>query len=115
MEAGIWKTAKSAGSSLNRPRNIAVAGRAVAAGFDGGSIALFPPPHRYFYPLDFSDNLRNIWIGPRYQNANLPLGFGVRHDPAGDNRYVPWFNASPGTKQELGSSCWSLTVRQKPP
>ncbi len=80
----------------------AVHGRAIAADFESGSLAIFPPPHRYFYPLDFSDNLKNIWTGKGYREASLPFGFGIRHDPRGDNRFVPWFNAPPGTQQELG-------------
>ena len=89
-------------ASFKQARNLAVKGRAIAAEFDRGSIVLFPPPHRYFYPLDFSDNLSNIWTGPRYHDRELPFGFGIRHDPRGDNRFVPWFNAPPGTQQELG-------------
>ncbi|REK15494.1 MAG: hypothetical protein DWQ37_09310 [Planctomycetota bacterium] len=81
-------------------RHLAVRGRAVSAKLDGGSLALFPPPHRYFYPLDFSTNLKNVWAGRTEQEPNL--GFGIRHDPAGDDRFVPWFNAPPGTAQEMG-------------
>lgn len=89
-------------SSISAARHVAVHGRAVAAEFGHGSIALFPPPHRYFYPLDFSDNLSNIWVGPGYGDRESPFGFGVRHDPSGDNRFVPWFNAPVGTPQEMG-------------
>ena len=88
--------------SIQQSRNLAVRGRAICAEFGAGSIALFPPPHRYFYPLDFSDNLRNIWLGPNYAGQSSPFGFGIRHDPRGDNRFVPWFNAPPGTPQEMG-------------
>ena len=88
--------------SIGQPRHLAVRGRAIAAQFKGGSIALFPPPHRYFYPLDFSSNLKNIWMGPNYDKQPFPFGFGIRHDARGDNRYVPWFNAPPGTAQEMG-------------
>ena len=30
------------------------------------------------------------------------FGIGVRQDLQGDGRWVPWFNAPPGTEQELG-------------
>lgn len=89
-------------ASVDRARNLKVGGRTICAEFDAGTLTLFPPPHRYFYPLDFSDNLANIWIGPEYGQQPLPFGFGIRHDPRGDNRFVPWFNAPPGTRQELG-------------
>ena len=102
-----WKDAngvsKSEAVDAAKPAEpLAVHGRAIAADFEHGSLAVFPPPHRYFYPLDFSDNLKNIWKGQGYREASLPFGFGIRHDPRGDNRFVPWFNAPPGTQQELG-------------
>ena len=83
-------------------RNLAVRGRTIGAEFNFGALAIFPPPHRYFYPLDFSNNFRNIWVGRNYQQQSLPFGFGIRHDPNGDDRYVPWFNAPPNTRQNMG-------------
>ena len=97
---GPFKTEST--DSIQQARHLAVRGRAIGADFDGGSIALFPLPHRYFYPLDFSDNLKNIWMGPAYEGQPFPFGFGIRHDPLGDNRFVPWFNGPPGTSQEMG-------------
>ena len=88
--------------SFVEPRTLAVSGRTIAAQFAGGTLAVFPPPHRYFYPLDYSTNLQNLWAGPAYGAADAPFGFGIRHDPRGDNRFVPWFNAPRGTRQELG-------------
>ena len=41
-------------------------------------------------------------MGQNYDDQPLPFGFGIRHDAQGDNRYVPWFNAPPGTAQEMG-------------
>jgi len=76
--------------------------RAVVASYNHGSLGVFPPPHRFFYPLDFSDNLRNFWSGPSYGEETAAFGFGIRHDPCGDNRFVPWFNGPPGTEQEMG-------------
>lgn len=97
---GPLKTESAGG--IQEPRHLAVRGRALAAQYSGGSIGVFPLPHRYFYPLDFSDNLKNFWVGPHYGNQSSSFGFGIRHDPTGDNRYVPWFNAPPGTVQEMG-------------
>jgi len=106
-EKMIWK--RSAGgvvyqnpSEFHGFETVAVKGRAIGAEFASGALALFPPPHRFFYPLDFSDNFENIWVGTDYHNEKLPFGFGIRHDPDGDDRYVPWFNAPPGTTQEMG-------------
>ena len=98
----LGKLKTKAGEAVQTAEHVAVKGRTLCANFERGSLALFPPPHRYFYPLDFSDNLANTWIGPKYAGRSLPFGFGLRHDPRGDDRYVPWFNAPPGTSQELG-------------
>jgi len=86
----------------SQARHLAVKNRAISAEFEFGSISLFPPPHRYFYPLDFSDNLKNIWMGQNYDKQPTLFGFGIRHDPKGDNRYVPWINSPPNTTQEMG-------------
>ncbi|MDP3069359.1 MAG: hypothetical protein Q8N18_03680 [Opitutaceae bacterium] len=75
--------------------------RTAALEFAGGSIAVFPPPHRYLYPLDFADNYGFNWLGRNYDAAAPGDGIGVRQPPAGDNRFVPWVNAPPGTEQRL--------------
>ncbi len=67
----------------------------------GGSLAIFPPPHQYFYPLDEAFNLKFTWSGNNYRDLVDGYGIGIRQDLYGDNRYVPWFNAPPKTKQRL--------------
>lgn len=66
-----------------------------------GSLAVFPAPHQYFYPLDEAFNLKFVWAGNQYRNLVKGYGIGIRQDLYGDRRYVPWFNAPPGTKQRL--------------
>jgi hypothetical protein len=58
---------------------------------------VFPAPHQYFYPLDEAFNLRFVWWSSH--------GAGIRQDPQGDHRFVPWFNAPPGTEQRLNFFC----------
>jgi hypothetical protein len=70
-----------------------------------GSLALFPPPHQYFYPLDEAFNLKFTWYGQNYGNLMPGYGIGIRQDPLGDKRYVPWFNAPPNTLQRLNFFC----------
>ncbi|WP_162343030.1 CehA/McbA family metallohydrolase domain-containing protein [Cyclobacterium salsum] len=67
----------------------------------GGSLAVFPPPHQYFYPLDNAYNLKHTWFGTGYRDLIPGFGIGIRHDLLGDRRHVPWFNAPPGTEQRL--------------
>jgi len=66
-----------------------------------GSLAVFPAPHQYFYPLDEAFNLKFVWAGNHYRNMVDGYGIGIRQDLQGDRRFVPWFNAPPGTKQRM--------------
>lgn len=80
---------------------VAVRNRAIYAESDAGTVAVFPSPHQYLYPLDFADNFGFTWHGRGFQK-NEAYGFGVRQPPEGDKRFVPWINAPPGTAQRLG-------------
>jgi hypothetical protein len=90
---------------------IAVRNRAVIAEAGGGSVAVFPPPHQYFYPLDLPDNFQFAWRGRGYHDLVTDAGFGVRQPPEGDKRWVPWVNAPPHTEQHL--SLFYLLSREK--
>lgn len=81
---------------------VKVAGRTLVAESEAGSLAVFPPPHQYFFPLDEAFNLSFVWYGKSYNDLVGEYGFGIRQSPTGDKRHVPWFNAPPGTQQHLG-------------
>ncbi len=81
---------------------VASRNRALVAEGERGSVAVFPPPHQFLYPLDFADNFAFVWHGRGYRTAGDAWGFGVRQPPEGDKRFVPWVNAPPGTRQHLG-------------
>jgi hypothetical protein len=68
---------------------------------NNGSLAVFPAPHQYFYPLDEAFNLKFVWAGNGYRGMFNGYGLGIRQDLYGDRRFVPWFNAPPKTKQRL--------------
>lgn len=80
---------------------VAVRHRTIIAESDGGSLAVFPPPHQYLYPLDFSDNFKLAWHGRGYRQSGEECAFGVRQPPDGDGRFVPWMNAPPKSQQRL--------------
>lgn len=79
--------------------------RSIIGSSSNGSIAVFPAPHQYFYPLDEAFNLKFTWYGSHYKNAFDGYGIGIRQDLQGDRRFVPWFNAPPGTAQRLNFFC----------
>ena len=92
--------------SSDTAKNLAVKYRTVAAKGTNGAIAIFPAPHQYFYPLDEAFNLKFTWYGKGYRKMLDGFGMGIRQDLKGDNRYVPWFNAPPLTKQRLNFFCY---------
>lgn len=81
---------------------VAARHRAIFAEGDGGTVAVFAPPHQYLYPLDFADNFKLVWHGRGFHRQGDDWGFGIRQPPEGDGRYVPWVNAPPRTRQHLG-------------
>lgn len=99
------KFLKTITSEQDTSVNVAVKYRTIIGTNDQGSLAVFPPPHQYFYPLDEAFNLKSVWHGPGYRNMVEDYGIGIRHEPKGDERYVPWFNAPPNTEQRLNFFC----------
>ena len=114
-KAGLWNkiawtnTADQPQSIQANPgdtsRNMAVKYRTIVGESKEGSLAIFPSPHQYFYPLDEAFNLKFTWYGANYRGMVPSFGIGIRQDLMGDNRWVPWFNAPPATKQRLNFFC----------
>lgn len=86
-------------------KNIEVKYRTIISESREGSLAIFPPPHQYFYPLDEAFNLKFTWYGRNYRKMVDGFGIGIRQELEGDRRFVPWFNAPPGTQQRLNFFC----------
>jgi hypothetical protein len=85
--------------------NQAVKYRTIIGNNREGNLAMFPAPHQYFYPLDEAFNLKFTWFGDQYRGMVKGYGIGIRQDLLGDKRFVPWFNAPPGTAQRLNFFC----------
>ncbi|RZJ88810.1 MAG: hypothetical protein EOO20_12610, partial [Chryseobacterium sp.] len=79
----------SAPTAADTSRNLEVKYRTIIGENPGGSLALFPAPHQYFYPLDEAFNLKFTWYGNNFHKLIPGFGMGIRQDPYGDNRYVP--------------------------
>ncbi|MEM7013218.1 MAG: hypothetical protein AAF585_17235, partial [Verrucomicrobiota bacterium] len=94
-----WKRQNADSSAA--AESLAVRRRTVIAESDTGSVAILAEPHRYFYPLDFANNFGFTWAGVGYRDVVPEYGFGIRQPLKGDERFVPWFNAPPKTKQRL--------------
>jgi hypothetical protein len=88
---------------VNAPERLhKVKHRAIVAESPGGSVACFPPPHQYFFPRDYTDNLATTWSGPGHLGIEDRVGFGIRQAETGGGSFSPWFNAPPGSQQHIG-------------
>ncbi len=76
---------------------VAVRYRTLAARTARGSVAVFPPPHQYFFARDFTTNMGHVW----HTAWRGEVSIGVRQLPDDNSRYYPWMNAPPGTRQRL--------------
>lgn len=79
-------------------RSVAVHYRAIAAKLGSGSLAVFPPPHRYFFARDYTTNQGYAW----YSSWRGRVGLGIHQYPDDNTLIDPWMNAPPGTEQEMG-------------
>ncbi len=104
--AGTEGTMQTIPADLTAPNKAqAVKYRTIIASSPAGSLAVFPAPHQYFYPLDEAYNLDFTWYGTGYRKLVPDFGIGIRQDLMGDKRWVPWVNAPPGTQQRLNFFC----------
>jgi hypothetical protein len=71
--------------------------RTLAARAQGGSIAVFPTPHKYFMPRDFTTNMGFLW----HTAWRGQVSIGIRQLPDDNSRFYPWMNAPPGTEQRM--------------
>lgn len=76
---------------------VAVRYRTLAARAQGGSIAVFPTPHKYFMPRDFTTNMGYLW----HTAFRGQVSLGIRQLPDDNSRFYPWMNAPPGTAQRM--------------
>jgi hypothetical protein len=92
-------------AKMDTAEMMAVKYRTIIGQSKEASLAVFPAPHQYFYPLDNCYNLEHVWYGENYRNLIPGFGIGIRHDLLGDRRWVPWFNAPPDTQQRYNFFC----------
>ncbi len=77
------------------PKPLAVRRRTVLGETATGAVAVFPPPHAFFFPRDHSDNFQFVQAGGRR--------FGLRQDPDRKNAFVPWIDAPAGRTQRMSA------------
>jgi hypothetical protein len=91
---GEFRTALSDGPERHPA---AVRYRTIAARTGAGSVAVFPAPHQYFFPRDFTTNMSYLW----HSSWKGQVALGIRQLPDDATVYYPWSNAPPGTEQHM--------------
>jgi hypothetical protein len=86
--------AKSEAVSASASGALTIRHRIIVAESHSGSLACFPPPHQFYFPRDYTNNLSDV-----YRDQH---GFGIRQTATGGGSYSPWISAPPGTDQHLG-------------
>ena len=81
---------------------VGVRHRAIFAESAAGSVGVFPAPHAFFYPHDWTTNFKFAQVGKGR--------FGLRQDVAGgpghQGAYIPWIDAPAGKVQRLAAFVW---------
>jgi hypothetical protein len=92
--SGAPKTILSSGSERH---SLSVRYRTIAAHTGAGSVAVFPAPHQYFFPRDYTTNMGYVW----HTAWRGLVSLGIRQYPDDSSPFYPWSNAPPGTEQRL--------------
>ena len=71
--------------------------RTLAVDTENGSVAVFPAPHQYFFPRDFTSNLGHLW----HRSWRGRVALGIRQIRDTNWRFYPWMNAPPGATQRM--------------
>ncbi|HLK67928.1 MAG TPA: hypothetical protein VKU19_31060 [Bryobacteraceae bacterium] len=71
--------------------------RTIAARTGSGSVAVFPAPHQYFFPRDFTTNMGYLW----HSAWKGVVSLGIRQLPDDATPYYPWSNAPTGSAQQM--------------
>src|SRR5216684_3054262 len=93
--AGELRTKLSSGPE-RQPETVRY--RTIAAHTGTGSVAVFPAPHQYFFPRDFTTNMGYVW----HSSWKGQVALGIRQLPDDATAFYPWSNAPPGTEQHMG-------------
>ena len=108
--ANVWQNYELDAAVNTHPATVQAANRLLAVETGGGSIAVFPPPHNFFWTREISVNLGYNWYS---KDSNSSYSIGIRQaedeiDPAYAGRgpedrrqNFALYSARPGTEQNM--------------
>jgi hypothetical protein len=93
------------GGEAGRLNVLRARNRLAVAGGKGGSVAVFPPPHQFFFARELEVNLGYVW---HRKDSEKSFSFGIRqgenaegYNPAWAEKVFSLYNAPPGTQQRM--------------
>jgi hypothetical protein len=108
--ANMWQENRLEAPVNQKPATVVAANRLLALEGSGGSLAVFPPPHNFFWTREISVNLGYNWYR---KDSDRSYSLGIRQsegeaDPADAGRGAEdrrqnfaLYNARPGTEQRM--------------
>ena len=108
--ANVWQNTMLDAAINAKPAVVTSANRLVATETGGGSIAVFPPPHNFFWVREIATNLGYSWyqkdsdnsysIGIRQAESEADPAYAGR-GPEDRRQNFQLFNARPGSEQNM--------------
>jgi hypothetical protein len=100
--ANRWQQNKLGGSPSETPMIIHTNNRLIAADFENGAIAAFPPPHSFYWARESEENLGYSWFR---KDDERTFSFGLRQAELENNpefhQNFALYSARPGTWQHM--------------
>lgn len=103
---GNGQTYEFGGTPNADPVPVRAKNRILVATGQSGSLAVFPPPHQFFFARELEINLGYVWY--RKMAASPLFALGVRQNPTEEGYNEEWikkvyalYNAPPGTWQRM--------------
>lgn len=87
--AQMWQTNRFGGGINEQPVRLRARNRVMVLERDGGSLAVFPPPHKFFFAREIEQNLGVVYYR---KDGDRSIALGVRH-PEREVMYQPYGNA----------------------
>jgi hypothetical protein len=102
---GQYQKDESSGGEAGRLNVLRARHRLAVAGGKDGSVAVFPPPHQFFFARELEVNLGYVW---HRRDGGETFSLGVRQGENAEGYNPTWvqqvfslYNAPPGTQQRM--------------